>query len=92
MNIVGIGVLDDYKRRHADVRSHIDSWIAEVEEADWLIPLDIKKKYPKASILADNQVVFNLKGNYYRLLTKVNYKNKIILIKKIGTHNEYMKW
>ncbi len=92
MNVLGLPVLEQYKLDHADIRPSADSWIAEVKEANWEKPLDLKQKYPKASILADNYVVFNLRGNYYRLLVKINYKNKIVLIKKVGTHKEYMQW
>lgn len=92
MKIIGKGVLNDFKRKHTDAGSQVDSWENEVEAADWKIPLDIKRRYASASILQSNQVVFNLKGNKYRLLTKVNYKNKVVLVKKAGTHEEYDNW
>lgn len=92
MKIIGKGVLNDFKRKHTDASSQVDSWENEVEDADWKIPLDIKRRYASASILQGNQVVFNLKGNKYRLLTKVNYKNRIVLVKKAGTHEEYDNW
>lgn len=92
MKVIGKGALDEFKFRHADAHSQVDSWLAEVEIADWEKPLDVKEQYPKASILSGNQVVFDLKGNRYRILVKVNYENKIILVKKAGTHDEYMKW
>lgn len=92
MTILGKTIIDEYKKDHADVRPHIDSWEAEVKEAQWNMPVDIKEKYKSASILGSYNVIFNLKGNKYRMWVKVNYKNKIVLIKKIGTHREYMKW
>jgi mRNA interferase HigB len=92
MNIVGKGELDNFKRKHADARSKVESWVAEVEAAAWEKPLDIKQKYPEASFLSNNQVIFDLKGNRYRLWTIVSYKNKTVLIKKAGTHEKYMKW
>ena len=92
MKIVGIKILHEFKEKHADIRSQIDAWVAEADEAIWHNPFDIKRRYASASFLADNQVVFNLKGNSYRLLVKVNYNNQIILIKKVGTHDEYLKW
>ena len=92
MKLLGKTHLDDFARLHADVRSQIDAWIAEVEEAAWQGPMDIKARFSSASFLADNRVVFNLKGNRYRLDMKVNYKNQIVLVKRIGTHAEYDKW
>ena len=92
MKLLGKKHLDDFARTHADVRVQIDAWIAEVEEARWHGPMDIKARFLSASFLADNRVVFNLKGNKYRLDTKVNYKNQIVLVKRIGTHAEYDKW
>lgn len=92
MKLLGKALLEDFARSHADARSQIDAWIAEVEEATWRGPMDIKARFSSASFLADNRVVFNLKGNRYRLDTKVNYKNQIVLVKRIGTHTEYDKW
>lgn len=92
MQIINKGALDKFKRKHADVRSQVESWVAEVELAEWDKPADVKARYPKASILVNNQVMFDLKGNAYRLWTKINYKNRIVLVKDVDTHEEYMKW
>ncbi|MBU4347697.1 type II toxin-antitoxin system HigB family toxin [Candidatus Parcubacteria bacterium] len=92
MKIVNRKVLDNFKKKHVETRSQVDAWEAETNAADWNMPSDIKRRYATASFLADNHVVFNLKGNRYRLLVQVSFKNKIVFIKKIGSHNEYMKW
>ena len=92
MRVVGRKILDAFKRRHADARPHVDAWILEAEEAQWQSPSDIKARYVTASFLADNRVVFNLKGNHYRLDVKVNYATQVVLIKRIGTHAEYDRW
>lgn len=92
MTIIGKDVLNDLKKNHADVRSQVNAWIAEVENVTWEKPWDIKQKYPKASFCPRNQVVFDLKGNRYRVWTIVSYKNKKVFVKKAGTHEEYMKW
>jgi len=92
MKVVGRRTLEDFKERHADVRSQIDAWICEVEEAQWESPNDIRAKYATASFLADNRVVFNLKGNNYRLDVKVSYTTKVVFVKRIGTHAEYDNW
>ena len=92
MKIVGKKVLHDFKEKHADVRSQIDAWEAEAEAATWNNSLDIKKRYASASFLQNRHIVFNLKGNRYRLLVQVSYNSQIVQIKKVGTHDEYLKW
>jgi mRNA interferase HigB len=92
MRLLGKKILTKFKENYADSRSQIDSWIAEAEGAQWDTPHDLKRKYPKASLPGDQQVIFNICGNKYRLLVKVNYKNKIVLAKKIDKHDEYTNW
>jgi len=92
MRVVGKKILEEFKARHADVRSHVDAWVCEVEEAEWESPHDIKQQYATASLLGENRVVFNLKGNRYRLDVKVSYASQVVLIVRIGTHAEYDKW
>ncbi|MCP6718553.1 MAG: type II toxin-antitoxin system HigB family toxin [Patescibacteria group bacterium] len=92
MELIGKKILSDFKRRYNDVSSQVDSWQAEVEAADWETPHDVKRRYASASFPGRGQAIFNLKGNQYRLLVIINFKNKIILIKKAGTHQEYMNW
>ena len=92
MKIVGKKILHDFKEKHADVRSQIDAWAAEAEAANWSSFSDIRGRYASASLLPNHHIVFNLKGNRYRLLVKISYNNQIVLIKKVGTHDEYLKW
>jgi len=92
MRLIGKKILFDFKNKHADARPQIESWEAEVEEAEWDAPHELKKRYPKASLVKNNQVIFNICRNKYRLLTQINYKSKIVLVRKIGTHKEYDKW
>jgi mRNA interferase HigB len=92
MKILGREQLEEFKRKHTETRSQVDAWYAEAKEAEWQTTHDIKRKYSSASFLKDNHVVFNIKGNKYRLKVQVNYKSKIIVIIKIGTHQEYMHW
>ncbi len=91
MRLVGKKKLDDFARSHADVRDPLDVWMVEVEEAQWKGSADIKARFPSASFLADNRVIFNIKGNKYRLETKVNYEMEVVLASWIGTHAEYSK-
>jgi mRNA interferase HigB len=77
---------------HAEVASVVDAWLAEAKAATWRTPADIKARYANASILANNRVVFNLKGNKYRLDTKIAYQTGVVVVKRIGTHAEYTRW
>lgn len=90
--MVGRKQLLEFAARHADVRAQAEAWFWEVEEERWKGPQDLKQRYPNASFLSENRVVFNMKGNKYRLLVKVGYEQQIVLILAVGTHAEYSKW
>lgn len=92
MRLVGRQLLDDFAMRHAEIRSPLNAWICEVEEAQWKGSADVKARYPTASFLSDNRVIFNIKGNKFRVETKLNYDVKVVLATRIGTHAEYSKW
>jgi len=92
MRLVGKELLAQFAKEHADVRGPLNTWILEVEEAIWTGPADVKARYPSASFLSENRVIFNLKGNAYRIETKVSYEITVVLAKRIGTHAEYSKW
>ncbi len=92
MRLIGRRQLGEFARLHADVRAQIQSWVAEIEEAEWKTPQEIKAHYAHASFLADKRVVFNLKGNKYRLDTKISFKNQTVLVVRIGTHRDYSNW
>ena len=92
MRLVGKEVLAQFAKQHADIRSPLKAWILEVEEANWTGPADVKARYPSASFLSDNRVIFNIKGNMYRIETKVSYEITVVLVKRAGTHAEYSKW
>lgn len=91
MRLLGQILLDAFKRTHADARRPLDAWQVDVERAEWSGPQDVKNRYPSASFLADNRVIFNIKGNSYRLAVKAKYQNGIVLIEWVGTHAEYDK-
>ena len=92
MRLIGVEKLQKIKEKNADVRSKIESWEREVRNARWLNPHEIKQRYPNASIIGGKNVVFDIYGNRYRLWVQVRYKDEIVLIKKIGTHDEYNRW
>ena len=76
---------------HAECEQQLKSWFQETSNAQWNNPQQIKLEYPSASFLADNRVVFNIKGNKYRLIVRINYDYGIVWIRFVGTHAEYDK-
>lgn len=91
MRIIAKKTLRAYWEIHNDCEEQLKAWYNEAEIADWKQPKDVKLIYPSASVLADNRVVFNIKGNNYRLVVKINYDYGLIWIRFIGTHAEYDK-
>lgn len=71
------------------VKSALDAWFHEVLRARWKSPADVRKAYANASIVGPDRVVFNIKGNDYRLVVAVNYQHQIVFVKWIGTHADY---
>ena len=92
MRVVGRKRLNDFCRQHRDVRAAADAWLAEVDDAEWQTPHDLKARYPRASLLGRNRVIFDLRGNRYRLDVKVDYRQQLVLIIRVGTHAEYDDW
>ena len=91
MRVIAKRTLRSFWIKHRNCEEQLKSWHKEVEEAVWKGPGDIKADYPTASFLKDNRVVFNIKGNTYRLVVKINYSYKIVWIRFIGTHAQYDK-
>lgn len=89
MNVRTIEKLIEAKTKYPDARAPLDAWLAETKAACWKTPDDVKKRFPSASILAENRVVFNIKGNAYRLIVKINYAYAIVEIRYFGTHAAY---
>ena len=91
MRIAGREKLDDFVRAHAATRAWIENWIADTEKAHWRTSRDIKNSYASASFLAGNVVIFNVKGNHYRLEVLVAYNTGVVVIRWAGTHAQYTK-
>lgn len=91
MRIIAKKILRDYWEIHPDCEQQLKSWFQEASKTVWKNHNEMKKEYPSASILPNNRVVFNIKGNNYRLIVKVNYDYQMMWIRFIGTHQEYDK-
>lgn len=89
MKIVSVKILREFWVLHPHAEQHLKAWADEVKKVTWTQPADIKAKYRNASILKNRRVVFNIKGNDYRLIVAVAYRFGAVYIKFIGTHAQY---
>jgi mRNA interferase HigB len=98
MHIVSRKKWTDYRQRHRRhdldaAERHFNSWFSEAKQAVWKGPADIKAKYRSASVLKNGRVVFNIAGNKFRIVTKINYSTAttkgVVYIRFVGTHKEY---
>ena len=89
MRIIARSTLRNFWELYPDAEQPLKAWYDEASRAEWDSPTDIKNIYRNASIIANNRVVFNIKGNNYRLIVHVRYDIEIIFIRFIGTHKEY---
>ena len=83
--------LREYWEKHPDTEQYLKTWYDTAMNADWKTPIDVKQAYANARILKDSRIVFNIKGNSYRLVAKINFEKKWIFIRFVGTHEEYDK-
>lgn len=91
MRVFARKILREFWINHSDSEDALKAWFSEAENSQWKLHSDIKNKYPHASILPANRVVFNNKGNTYRLVVKINYDFEQVFIRFVGTHAEYDK-
>ncbi|MGB0788007.1 MAG: type II toxin-antitoxin system HigB family toxin [Marinirhabdus sp.] len=97
MKIFLRGTLRDFWGKHGDCELQLKTWYRETEKSNWASINKLKKEYPSASTLKDNRIVFNIKGNHYRLIdhyrliVKFNFQYQLAWIRFIGTHAEYDK-
>ena len=89
MNVVALGTLRRFWESHPDAEQSLKAWYDEAKAARWSTPASIKAHYGNASFVANNRVVFNIKGNTYRLIVSVAYHYQAVYVKFIGTHAEY---
>lgn len=88
MRIVAVATLKRFWARHPDAEQPLKAWYDEARHAKWSAPQDIKERYASASFVGSNRVVFNLKGNDYRLIVAVAWRFQAMYIKFAGTHAE----
>ena len=91
MKIFSRGTLRDFWTKHSDCEFQLKTWYSETKKSNWVSINELKSEYPKASILKDNRIVFDIKGNDYRLIVKFNFEYQLAWVRFIGTHAEYDK-
>jgi len=91
MRIIVLKTLRRFWEQHPDAQQALQAWYRDAKWATWNTPADIRNVYRNASLVGNNRVVFNIRGNRYRLVVAVNYTAGIIYIRFIGTHQDYDK-
>jgi mRNA interferase HigB len=89
MRVIAVSKLREFWRRHANAEQALCAWVAAVTAANWSVPTDITAQFTTATILKGRCVVFNIKGNDYRLVAAVAYRFGAVYVKFVGTHAEY---
>ena len=89
MRVIAVSTLRDFWQRHPDAEQPLKAWYEEATSAAWTQPANIKAQYRSASVLKNRRVVFNIKGNDYRLIVAVAYRLQVVYVKFVGTHREY---
>ena len=91
MRIIALKTLRAFWEQHPDARQALQAWYHDAKQATWRTPTEIKSVYRNASLVGNNRVVFNIKGNDYRLVVAVQYQHGIVYIRFVGTHQQYDK-
>ena len=89
MRIIARKTLKDFWERHSDAEQPLKTWFQEIENADWQSFNELKRQFKSASLIGNDRVVFNIKGNVYRIVVLVAFKQGKIFIRFIGTHHDY---
>ena len=91
MRIIAVSTLKEYWIKHPDCEQQLKSWVQEMKRAEWRNSADLKQQYRHASIINSKRVVFNIKGNSYRLVVDIEYRLEIVFVVWLGTHKQYDK-
>lgn len=89
MRVIAVSTLRVFWAKHPQAETPLRAWYAEASRAVWKSPAAIKAAHRNASFMGSNRVVFNIKGNDYRLVVKVHYNTGVMYIRFVGTHAQY---
>jgi mRNA interferase HigB len=90
MRVIGRKVLGDFSRKHSQAGKNLDAWYKVIKDATWASLVEVRRVYPSADFVG-GLTVFNISGNNYRLVVRINYKAQIVYINSVLTHAEYTK-
>lgn len=88
MRMIERGALEKFWREHPETKASLESWYAVARKADWKTSVEMKQVYPSADLVG-RRTVFNIAGNMYRLIARVNYQSRRVFVLHILTHKEY---
>lgn len=91
MIVVNRGKLTELSKKYPESRSSVESLLKEIETSEWTCSQDVKSRYPKAHIIGGKCIVFEIGGNKYRVVVKINYEKRIVSVDWSGKHSEYDK-
>ncbi len=91
MRVIARKILREFWEKHNDCEQQLKVWYQEVSKAEWANPNEIKAEYPSASIIGNDRIVLNIKGNAYRLIVRINFDYQMVWIRFIGAHAAYDK-
>ena len=89
MKVFNTPQIEKAYKKYTDAIGPLQNWYQEVEEADWDTPAKLKERYPNASVIRGDLVVFNIKGNRYRLVARINFRKRLVFVKFFGAHSDY---
>lgn len=92
MKVLNVEKLHSFSRKHNQAKGALDAWYDEVSRQNWETSHDIRNRYNSVDFLGDNRVVFDIRGNNYRLVVQVIYKAGAVIVENVGTHAEYDRW
>lgn len=89
MRVIALSTLREFWHKHPQAELPLRAWHADASRAEWKTPADIKAAYRHASFTANNRVIFNIKGNDFRLVAAMHYNRAMLYVRFVGTHAEY---
>ena len=89
MRVISRKALKAFWEKHAEAEQPLKAWFHEAKAADWKSFTDIKARHRSADLLPGNRVVFDIKGNTYRLIVRIHFNTRIVIIRFVGTHAAY---
>ena len=89
MRVVARRTLVDFYGAHGDAKVALETWYRLAKKAAWKSPKDVRESDPRASVIANDRIVFDIRGGHYRLVAAIHYRTGIVFIRFIGTHADY---